>query len=381
MCHRQLVFCPRYEAYEEPVGSSAEGPCSFPVAVEDSASAERSGGLTEPRGSDQSSTAGGQLEHADRASIAHDAAEEGSHLVALTGTDDGQGSHADRNSTAAEDTPLLAQSSSSPDRVSRQAGALLARSHQQQTAVTAGEEQAGQEGPSRSSAPTEEQDSNTASARQPQQTSGEQHTGTQPTPFHSAAAAAPTISSTAAVHSSISTVASPMQEPSASSSSTAADAALPDRRTSSCLSTNTVTPGQQEDAGSRSSSTADTGDRPLVPLPKPQVRQRLAPPWDRLLPFLQSRDLPVLDRGFAQVAPACALQQPSEQDSVVHKLLLCKKAGLFDVSVPGCHVMPLVPPMWLPCKLRLLQWLVSDAADSLLSCVTIIMSSCNLLQS
>ena len=343
MCHRQLVFCPRYEAYEEPVGSSADGPCSFPVAVEDSASAERSGGLTEPRGSDQSSTAGGQLEHADRASIAHDAAEEGSHLVALTGTDDGQGSHADRNSTAAEDTPLLAQSSSSPDQVSRQAGALLARSHQQQTAVTAGEEQAGQEGPSRSSAPREEQDSNTASARQPQQTSGEQHTGAQPTPFHSAAAAAPTESSTAAVESSASTAASPMQEPSASSSGTAADAAQPGRHTNSCLGTETVSPEQQQDAGTGSSSTADTTGRPLALLPKPQVRQRLAPPWDKLLPFLQSRDLPVLDRGFAQVAPACALQQPCEQDSVVHKLLLCKKAGLFDVSDSSCHVMLLVP--------------------------------------
>ena len=78
-------------------------------------------------------------------------------------------------------------------------------------------------------------------------------------------------------------------------------------------------------------------------LPKPQVRQRLAPPWDKLLPFLQGRDLPVLDRAFAQVAPACALQQPSEQDNVVHKLLLCKKAGLFDVSDSSCHVMLLVP--------------------------------------
>ena len=337
MCHRQLVFCPRYEAYEEPVGSSAEGPCSFPVAVEDSASAELSGGLTEPRGSDQSSTAGGQLEHADRASMAHDAAEEDSHLVALSGTYDGQGSHADRNSTAAEDTPLLAQSSSSPDQVSLQAGALLARS-QQQIAITSGGEQAGQESSSRSSAPREEQASNTASARQPQQFSGEQHTGAQPTPFHSAAAAAPTVSSTAAVHSSVSTVASPMQEP-----STAADADLPGRRTSSCLSTKTVAPEQQEGADIGSSSTADTGFRPLALLPKPQIRQRLAPPWDRLLPFLQGRDLPVLDRGFAQVAPACALQQPSEQDSIVHKLLLCKKAGLFEVSVPNCHVMLLVP--------------------------------------
>ena len=238
MCHRQLVFCPRYEAYEEPVGSSAEGPCSFPVAVEDSASAERSGGLTEPRGSNQSSTAGGQLEHAERASIAHDAAEEGSHLVALSGTDDGQGSHADRNSTAAEDTPLLAQSSLSPDQVSVQAGALLARTHQQQIAVTAGEEQSDHGSFASSSAPREEQGSSTASAHQPQQTSGGQHTGVQPTPFYSAAAAAPTESSTAAVHSSVSTAASPMQEPSASSPTTAADAKLLGRRMSSCPGNN-----------------------------------------------------------------------------------------------------------------------------------------------
>ena len=342
MCHRQLVFCPRYEAYEEPVGSSTEGPCSFPVAVEDSASAERSGGLTEPRCSDQSSTAGGQLEHADRASIAHDAAGEGSHLVALSGTDDGQGRHADRNSTAAGDTHLLAQSSSSPDQVSLQAGALLARSHQQQIAVTSGEEQAGQEDSSSSSAPRGDQDSSTASARQTHQTSGEQHPGAQATQFYSATAAASPGSSTAAVESSASTVASPMHEPSASSSSTAADAALPGRRTSSCLGTETGTPEQQEDAGPGSGSTADTADRPLALLPKPQIRQRLASPWDRLLLFLQGRDLPVLDRGFAQVAPACALQQPSEQDSVVHKLLLCKKAGLFDVSVSDSSVMLLV---------------------------------------
>ena len=347
LCHRQLVFCPRYEAYEELVGSSTEGPCSFPVAVEGSTSAERSGGLTEPRGSDQSSTAGGQLEHADRASMTDEAAEEGSTLVAPSGTHDGQRRNADgdraMNEAAGEDTPLLAQSSSSPDQVSLQAGALLARSHQQQIAVPAGEEQAVQGGFFRSSAPREQQDSSTASAPQPQQTSGQQRAGAQLTPFYSAAAAASAVSSTAAVDSSASTATSPVQDTSAPRSSTAADAVLPSRRMSSCLSTETVSPEQQEDAGTGSGITADTRGRPMALLPKPQVRQRLSPPWDGLLPFLQGRDLPVLDRAFAQVAPACALQQPSEQDSIVHKLLLCKKAGLFDVSVPNCLGMLLMP--------------------------------------
>ena len=181
LCHRQLVFCPRYEAYEESIGLSTEGPCSFPVAFEDSASAERSGGLTEPRGSDRSSTAGGQLERADRASMADEAAEEGTHLVARSGADGGQGRHADgdgaSNETSGEGAPLLAQSSSSPDQVSLQAGALLARSHQQQVAVAASKDRADQEGFSSSSAPREQQDSSIASAHQPQQTSGEQRTG------------------------------------------------------------------------------------------------------------------------------------------------------------------------------------------------------------
>ena len=279
--------------------------------------------------------------------MADEETNEGTHLAALTGTDDARGRHADGNGAldeaAGEDIPLLAQSSSSPDQVSLQAGALLARSLQQQTAVTAGEEQADQEGFSRSSAPRERQDSSTASAHEPQQTSGEQRTRAQLTPFYSAAAAAPTVSSTAAVESSASAATSPMQEPSAPRSSTAADAALPGRRIGSCLGSETAGPEQQEDAGTGSGGTADSRAKPMALLPKPQVRQRLAPPWDRLLPFLQSRGLPVVDRGFAQVAPACALHQPSEQDSVVHKLLLCKKAGLFDVSVPSCLVVLLVP--------------------------------------
>ena len=347
LCNRKLVFCPRYEAYEEPVGSSIEGPCSYPVAVEDSASAERSGELTEPRGSDRSSTADGQLEHADRASMADEAAEAGTPLVAMSGTENGQGRHADRdgasNEAAGEDTPLLAQSSSLPDQVSLQASVLLARSRQQHIAVTASGEQADLEELSRSSAPREQQDSSTTSAHQSQQIAQEQHTGSQLTPSFSAAADPPAFSSTAAVDFSASTAASPRQEPCAPESSTAAAAALPGRRISSCLGIETVSPEQQDHAGAGSSSIADTGDRPIALLPKPQIRQRLAPPWDGLLPFLQSRDLPVLDRGFAQVAPACALQQPSELDTVVHKLLLCKKAGLFDVRVPNHPVTLLVP--------------------------------------
>ena len=69
------------------------------------------------------------------------------------------------------------------------------------------------------------------------------------------------------------------------------------------------------------------------------AKQRLAQPWDRLLPFLEElgneeMGLPILDPHFGHLASVCTLQQPTEQDSIVHKLLLCQKAALFDVGLP-----------------------------------------------
>lgn len=74
------------------------------------------------------------------------------------------------------------------------------------------------------------------------------------------------------------------------------------------------------------------------------TKQRLAQPWDRLVPFLEAQcapslgveqtGLPILDPDFGHLGSVCALQQPTEQDSIVHKLLLCQKAALFDVGLP-----------------------------------------------
>ena len=61
------------------------------------------------------------------------------------------------------------------------------------------------------------------------------------------------------------------------------------------------------------------------------VKERLVQPWDRLLPFLQELNLPILEKSFARLAPVCFLQQPTEQDSIVHKLMQCRSARLFDV--------------------------------------------------
>ena len=94
-------------------------------------------------------------------------------------------------------------------------------------------------------------------------------------------------------------------------------------RSSSCHNSRTISIDQTE-AAHDGLITAANSTQGLV-------KQRLVQPWNRLLPFLQELNLPILEHSFARLAPVCALQQPTEQDSMVHKLMQCRSARLFDV--------------------------------------------------
>lgn len=93
------------------------------------------------------------------------------------------------------------------------------------------------------------------------------------------------------------------------------------------------TAGDTADSDARSRTRARSDDRAT-----PDVEaQESGGPWEWLLPILERLALPVLDARFSMLAPVCSLDgQLSEQDTILRKLQLCSKAGLFQVAKLPC---------------------------------------------
>ena len=293
MSHRGLVFCPRYESYQESPAESTASPRSFPVAVDDSLSTQRSSSVIL------------ELSIGEVSSALRD------------------GTEADGESTAL--------GSLAPDLASAQAALLAERSSvAEHSSASGGAEQ--------------------AAVQQAQQ--------------ESSAAGADEAVRSAAEHSADAQHESGLSAPDAASNGTFSESAWEatfaagpstgdTEQTAPAHRTPEGAPDSQDSRSTHLASTAQVqrtengsfeGARVVIRLPAADIsapastqalpRERLAQPWDGLLPFLQDLGLPILDKGHSHLAHVCALEQPTEQDSIVHKLLQCRNAGLLDVSCP-----------------------------------------------
>ena len=292
MSHRGLVFCPRYESYQDSPAESTASPRSFPVAVEDSLSTQRSSSI----------------------------------LPELSLGEGGSALEA-KAEPEAEGAPA---SSAPPDMASAQAAQLAERSSAPEpSSAGGGAEQAGQ-GP--------QQESSDLAADHDAHPPVEQSTGAQPVSGRSVQETASNGSLSA-----LETEARSLALLSVGSTEQSA----PGHLTLECA------PGADDSSSTQSASTAQVqkaqnGHVPAVDTgsagsSQALTRERLAQPWVGLLPFLQGLGLPILERSYDRLAHVCALQQPTEQDSIVHKLLQCRNAGLLDVrpslpSRPHCNL-------------------------------------------
>lgn len=289
VAQRALVFCPSYESYLEPAAPSTAAPRSFPVAMENTASTELSGAAAEPSTAGQGSASG-------EAAAEGAASPEASSLA---------------SDLASAQAPEQPSESVSEQQSSERASTDQVTGQPEQTGSS---ETAGQE----SSAPAQDGQPGQSAEEQHAEAQGYASSEAQPAPSSSAAesiGSATTGQSTSAGQDS-----STVQAVAASSSTAAAG-------------TQTASAEQAQRAENGSTAAAESAPEQAAPVPaQAQSKQRLAKPWDRLVPFLREQSLPILDKGFARLAPVCALQHsPSEQDAFVHKFLLCHRAGLFDV--------------------------------------------------
>ena len=292
LSHRGLVFCPRYESHQEAPAESTASPRSFPVAVEDSLSTQRSSSVIP----ELSVGEGGSAPGGD--------GEEGS----------------------------AAPSSSPPDLASVQAAQLAARlSIPEQSTDTTRTEQAVQQ---------LQQESSTPGADRAAQHAAGRSAGSQEEPDRSASEVVSNGSLSASVIETPPTVTHSVRS---TEQSTPAPRPLGNTTGSHlCSSTQSASTAQTESAPQNGHPNA--GDNSSIASTQALTRERLAKPWLGLLPFLEELGLPVLDRAYGHLAHVCALQQPTEQDSIVHKLLQCRNAGLLDVRCPiSCSVDSPVP--------------------------------------
>lgn len=286
MSHRGLVFWPRYESCQESPAESTASPRSFPVAVEDSLSTQRSSSvLPELSLGEGGSALGGEAE------------------------------------VDADSAPA---STAAPDLASVQAAQLAERSSTPQPgSATGGTEPAGQQPQQESSLPGANDEARPETG---------QSAGAQPESGH----IVPEIAS------SRSLTVSEMEASSLTVQSLGStERRAPGQRnlgstlgTDDSSSTQSASTTQVQRAQSGQVPAADSGSTAAT---KALTRERLAQPWAGLLLFLQELGLPILDRSYDHLAHVCALQHPTEQDTIVHKLLQCRNAGLLDVrpSLPA----------------------------------------------
>ena len=290
--HRGLVFCPRYESHQESPAESTASPRSFPVAVEDSLSTQRSSSVIPEVSFGEFISAPGEEAEANDESTA--------------------------------------ESSLAPDLASAQAAQLAERSSvpEHSSASDAAQQPVQQA----------EQESGAVNVDQAARSAAERSADAQ----HESGRSGPEATSNGALSASAREAISAAGHSASDAEQTAPPhGALEDASDSQdSSSTHAASTAQVQ----RAENGAYEGARVVIHLPPADIsatpsthalpRERLAQPWDGLLPFLQDLGLPVLDKGYSHLAHVCALEQPTEQDSVVHKLLQCRKAGLFDVSCP-----------------------------------------------
>ena len=294
--HRTLIFCPLYESYQEPPAESTASPRSFPVAVEDSLSTQRSSSaIPELIIGETGSALGGE------------------------GVEDG-----------------MAPSSSPPDLASVQAAQRAARrSVPEQSTDTDGSAQAVHQLQQERSAP---------SADRAAQDVAEHSAGGGEEPDRSASEVASNGSLSASA-----TEATLTSEHMASSTEQSTPAPRPlGSTTGSHASSSTQSASTAQTESAPQNGHLNAADDSSAASNQALTRERLAEPWVGLLPFLGELGLPILDRAYGHLAHVCTLQQPTEQDSIVHKLLQCRNAGLLDVRCPfsrsvGSTVLDVLP--------------------------------------
>ena len=283
MSHRGLVFCPRYESFHDPPAECSTSPRSFPVAVDEGLSTQRSSGaIPELSLGNSSSTLEG---------AASSAVEEGR---------------------------------AGPD-LSNPAN-LASQQAEQQTAHSALPEQSRAMVDAELPAQQLQPESSAPSAEPTEPLAADQSAGAQEEPGRSVPAAASNSlpsapaggASSVAAHSVSITEQSALGHSTPEYMSGSTDNSRP--QSAIAAPAQAAQNGQMPAAGPSS-----TAGAPAL------MRERLAEPWAGLLPFLQDLGLPILDKSYGHLAHVCALEQPSEQDSIVHKLLQCRKAGLLDV--------------------------------------------------
>ena len=293
MSHRGLVFCPRYESYQESPAESAASPRSFPVAVEDSLSTQRSSSVIP------------ELSLGEVSSALRDAAEADDEITALDSL------VADLASAA--QAALLTEPSSVPQHSSASAGAEQAVQQPQQEISAAGADWAAWSAAEHSA--------------DAQHESGRSAPGAV---SNSSLSASVREATSAAGHPASSTEQSSLAQRTLESWT-----AFEDGSSAQPASTAQVQRAENNSLeGAKVVIRLPTADSSTAASAQALPQERLAQPWEGLLPFLQDLGLPVLDKGHSHLAHVCALEQPTEQDSIVHKLLQCRKACLFDVSRP-----------------------------------------------